>query len=94
MSEEIQIKDGYFWGGWRKPINIWINLPGSIHNDEVAQKVGLRGGTIPGTIHLNQFPPLLIQAFGQRWFEQGTLSVFYTYATTDREEVMKSSFTG
>jgi hypothetical protein len=87
MSEEIQIKDGYYWGGWRKPTNIWINLPGSIHNDEVAQKVGLRGGTIPGTIHLNLFPPLLIQAFGQRWFEQGTLSVFYTYATTDREEV-------
>jgi hypothetical protein len=87
MSEDIQIKDGYFWGGWRKPINIWINLPGSIHNDEVAQKVGMRGGTIPGTIHLNLFPPLLLQAFGQRWFEQGTLSAFYTYATTDREEV-------
>ena len=87
MSEDIQIKDGYFWGGWRRPINIWINLPGSIHNDAVAQKVGLRGGTIPGTIHLNLFPPLLLQAFGQGWFEQGTLSVYYTYATTDREEV-------
>ena len=47
----------------------------------------MRGGTIPGTIHLNLFPPLLIRAFGQGWFEQGTLSVFYTYATTDREEV-------
>ena len=87
MSEDIQIKDGYVWGGWRKPINIWINLPGSIHNDEVAHKVGMRGGTIPGTIHLNLFPPLLIRAFGQGWFEQGTLSVYYTYATTDREEV-------
>ncbi|MGA3084512.1 MAG: hypothetical protein ABSE95_06925 [Thermodesulfobacteriota bacterium] len=87
MSEDIQIKDGYFLGGWRRPVNVWINLPGSIHNDEVAQKVGMRGGTIPGTIHLNLFPPLLLQAFGQRWFEQGTLSAFYTYATTDREEV-------
>ena len=38
MSEDIQVKDGYVWGGWRKPINIWINLPGSIHNDEVAQR--------------------------------------------------------
>lgn len=87
MAEDIQIKDGYIWGGWRKPINIWLDLPGSIHNDEVAQKIGMRGGTIPGTIHLNLFPPLLIRTFGQGWFEQGTLSVFYTYATTDREEV-------
>ena len=31
--------------------------------------------------------PLLLEAFGPRWFEKGTLSIFYTYMTTDREEV-------
>jgi hypothetical protein len=30
---------------------------------------------------------VLLRAFGQRWFEEGTLSVYYTYATKDREEV-------
>jgi hypothetical protein len=87
MSQDIEVKDGYIYGGWRQPVNVWSRLPGSIHNDEVAQNVGMRGGTIPGTIHLNLFPPLLLKAFGQRWFERGTLSVYYTYATTDREDV-------
>jgi hypothetical protein len=87
MPEDTQIKEGCLLGGWRRPLNIWSDLPNSIHNDQVARKVGMRGGTIPGTIHLNLFPPLLFKVFGKRWFEQGTMSVFYTYATTDREEV-------
>jgi len=87
MSDDITIKDGYMYGGWRQPINIWISSKGSIHEDATAQKIGMRGGTIPGTIHLNLFPPLFIKAFGQRWFEKGSLSMYYTYATTDREDV-------
>jgi hypothetical protein len=87
MSDDITIKEGYMYGGWRAPVNIWQGAPGSIHTDEVAQKIGMRGGTIPGTIHLNLFPPLLIKLFGQRWFEKGSLSIYYTYATLDREEV-------
>ena len=87
MSDDITIKEGYMYGGWRAPVNIWQGAPGSIHTDDVAQKIGMRGGTIPGTIHLNLFPPLLIKLFGQRWFEKGSLSIYYTYATLDREEV-------
>jgi len=87
MSDDITIKEGYMYGGWRAPFNIWQGAPGSIHTDEVAQKIGMRGGTIPGTIHLNLFPPLLIKLFGQRWFEKGSLSIYYTFATLDREEV-------
>jgi hypothetical protein len=87
MTDDITIKDGYIYGGWRQPVNIWINVSGSIHEDATAQKIGMRGGTIPGTIHLNLFPPLFIKVFGQRWFERGSLSMYYTYATTDREDV-------
>ena len=87
MSDDITIKEGYMYGGWRAPVNIWQGAPGSIHTDDVAQKIGMRGGTIPGTIHLNLFPPLLIKLFGQRWFEKGSMSIYYTYATLDREEV-------
>ncbi|HEY90530.1 MAG TPA: hypothetical protein G4O07_01730 [Dehalococcoidia bacterium] len=85
MSDDTVVKDGKVYGGWRQPPNIWINS--WIHNDGTAQKIGMRGGTIPGTIHLNLFAPLIIEFFGQRWFEKGSLSMFYTYATLDREEV-------
>jgi len=87
MSSDITAEDGRCRGGWRRPINIWQNSPGSIHNDEVAQKIGMRGGTIPGTIHLNLFPPVLLEVFGPRWFETGSISMYYTYATLHREEV-------
>lgn len=87
MSNDITIGDGRMYGGWRQPVNIWQGAPGSIHTDEVAQKVGMRGGTIPGTIHLNLFPPLLVALWGERWFERGSLSIYYTYATLHMEEV-------
>ena len=47
----------------------------------------MRGGTIQGTIQLSMFAPLVQKLFGDRWFEQGTLSMYYTFATVDKEEV-------
>lgn len=87
MSDDIATKDGYIYGGWRRPVNIAANVRASIHDDETAQKLGMRGGTVAGSIHLEQFPPVLLKAFGPPWFECGSLSVYYTYATRDREEV-------
>lgn len=87
MSDDITIKDGFVFGGWREPRNIWRNLTTSIHDDSTAQKVGMRGGTIPGTIHLSLFPPVMLKVFGDQWFETGSLSLYYTFATTDREKV-------
>jgi len=87
MPDDIKTENGFLYGGWRAPVNEWSAAPGSIHNDETAQKVGMRGGTIPGTVHLNLFAPLVLKLFGPQWFEKGTISMYYTYATTDREEV-------
>lgn len=87
MSDDILIKDEYVYGGWRAPKNIWRHLTTSIHDDETAKKVGMRGGTIPGTIHLSLFAPLMLKIFGDRWFEKGSVSMYYTFATTDREKV-------
>lgn len=84
---DISIKDGFIYGGWRAPENLWRNLKTSIHDDATAKKVGMRGGTIPGTIHLSLFAPLMLEIFGDRWFEKGSLSMYYTFATTDKEEV-------
>jgi len=38
-------------------------------------------------MHLNPFPTLLVEAFGQRWFEQGTVSLYFTYALLHGEEL-------
>ena len=85
--EKLTEKDGYLYGNWRAPVNEWSGAATSIHNDDTAKRVGMRGGTIPGTVHLNLFPPLMLELFGQQWFEKGCISMFYTFATTDREEV-------
>lgn len=60
---------------------------GSIHNDETAEKLGFRGGTVAGDVHMNQFPPLLVEIFGNEWFERGSLSLNYKNATVDLEKV-------
>ena len=87
ILDDIEIKDGKMYGGWRAPENLYRALKTSIHDDVVAKKVGMRGGTIPGTIHLSLFAPLARKIFGDRWFEKGTVSMYYTYATIDKEEV-------
>ncbi|MHA1992699.1 MAG: hypothetical protein ACW98A_17215 [Candidatus Hodarchaeales archaeon] len=87
MENDIEIKDGKIFGGWRAPENLARASTTSIHDDDVAKKVGMRGGTIQGTIHLSMFTPLAQKIFGDRWFEQGTVSMYYTFATTDKEEV-------
>ena len=60
---------------------------GSIHDDETAQNLGFRGGTVAGDVHMNQFVPVLLQVFGNDWFERGNLSLLFRNATVDREQV-------
>jgi hypothetical protein len=74
-------------GPVRHPRNLAAHIVGSIHDDETATALGFRGGTVAGSVHLDQFPPLLVQAFGQRWFETGSLSLYFRHATTDGEAV-------
>jgi hypothetical protein len=74
-------------GAWVQPVNRWQSGENSIHNDAVARSVGMRGGTIPGTVHLNHFRPLLDELFGDRWLINGAVSMYYTYATSHLEDV-------
>jgi hypothetical protein len=87
MKEEIVIKEGFMYGSWKPSINAAAQVKGSIHEEETAQKVGMRCGAVAGTMHLDLFPPLILKAFGQRFFERGCISLFYTYAMTHGEEV-------
>ena len=86
-DDQITISDGLIVGPLRNSVNQAQEVRGSIHNDAVASKLGFRGGTVAGSIHLELFPPLLLEAFGPRWFERGTLSINFRNATTDREPV-------
>jgi hypothetical protein len=87
MSEAILTKEGYICGEWRKAINAAAHMVGSIHDDSVGKKVGMRGGVVAGTMHLDLFPPITVKTFGQRWFEQGTISLYFTYALLHGEEL-------
>ncbi|MGA9724421.1 MAG: hypothetical protein WBQ86_18315 [Candidatus Binatus sp.] len=87
MNSEIELRDHVFVGALRRSVNNARNIQGSIHDDATATKLGFRGGTVAGSIHLELFPPLLLKAFGERWFERGTISMYFLNATTDREAV-------
>jgi hypothetical protein len=83
MTSEIEV----IAGPVRRPRNLAADIAGSIHDDETASALGFRGGTVAGSVHMDQFPPLLIEAFGPQWFETGSLSLYFRNATTDDEPV-------
>src|SRR5262252_3073252 len=93
MSQHDTGTRGFLRGPVRAPANLFTGggRAGSrdlnIHENETARRLGFRGGTIPGSIHMDQFVPLLVEAFGPAWFETGSLSLNFKNATTDREEV-------
>lgn len=74
-------------GEFRTPRNAFQQAPGSIHNDAVASKLGFKGGTVPGSVHMDQFVPMLLDLYGPRWFETGDISLYFTQATVDAEPV-------
>lgn len=78
---------GVIAGPVRRPRNLFAHAPGSIHEDATAQGLGFRAGTVAGSVHMDQFPPLLLTAFGNAWFETGSLSLYFKHATADGEEV-------
>jgi acyl dehydratase len=75
-------------GPERRPRNLSAAAAGSIHDDATATALGFRGGTVAGSIHMDQFPPLLLEAFGPGWFESGSLALYFRHATIDGEPVV------
>ncbi|HEX3757105.1 MAG TPA: hypothetical protein VHW23_00295 [Kofleriaceae bacterium] len=59
----------------------------SIHDDAMAERLGLRAGPIEGPTHFSQFDPLLYSLWGQAWFETGCLSAHYQTMVIEGEEV-------
>jgi len=74
-------------GEFRHPRNMHQGSGGSIHNDATASKLGFKGGTVPGSVHMDQFVPLILKTYGEAWFERGDISTYFTQATVDNEAV-------
>ena len=74
-------------GQWRHPRNTAAHQKGGIHDDETATKLGFIGGTVAGSIHMEQFLPLCLQAYGESWWRSGVLSTYFKQATVDLQPV-------
>jgi len=84
----MSLADALIWTSeFRKPRNSAAEVKGSIHDDATASKLGFRGGTVAGSIHMDQFVPGLLKLYGDAWFETGGLSLYFTKATVDAEAV-------
>lgn len=59
----------------------------SIHDDEMAEKLGFRAGPIEGPTHFSQFTPLLVEIWGQAWFERGCFSAHFQNMVVEGEQV-------
>jgi hypothetical protein len=59
----------------------------SIHDDAMAQKLGLKAGPIEGPTHFSQYDPLLCRIWGHAWFERGCVSAHYQNMMVEGEEV-------
>jgi hypothetical protein len=87
MSDEIEVRNGVYAGPLRSPKNEGRSTTGNIHSDDDARRLGFRGGLVAGSIHMEQFAPLLVRAFGERWLERGSLSLYFLSPTLHGEPV-------
>jgi hypothetical protein len=59
----------------------------SIHDEQLAERLGFRAAPIEGPTHFSQFVPLLAQLWGSAWFERGSLSAHYRAMVVEGEQV-------
>ncbi|SFQ84982.1 hypothetical protein SAMN05216578_10729 [Halopseudomonas formosensis] len=59
----------------------------SIHDDNMAEKLGFRAGPIEGPTHFSQFVPLLAEIWGRDWFERGCFSAHFQNMVFEGEQV-------
>ncbi len=89
MDSTSRVAESEVVGPFRRPRNISRGAgEGSIHDDSTAARLGFKGGTVGGSIHMDQFAPILMSLFGEtEFFEHGNLSLFFLQPTVDEEAV-------
>lgn len=63
------------------------HVGGSLHDEGAAKRLGFRGTAVGGTTHMDVFAPLLVETYGQQWFERGALSVTFLNVIVSGEAV-------
>ena len=74
-------------GEFKSPHNAAQSSKGSIHDDATASKLGFKGGTVAGSIHMDQFAPIVLKLYGDDWWRRGNMSFYFRQATVDQEAV-------
>lgn len=84
----------FFAGPWRRLVNTAAEQKGSIHDDAEAQKLGFRGGFVPGSVVGTAAMPAVVAAFGEKWIEGGWYSFTFVspvYVDDEVHEVAQRS---
>ena len=79
--------EGWVCGPWRRPTNNSSHEAGTIHDDATAKDLGFRSGTVAGSIHMEQFVPLLLHVLGPEWLRSGSLSLWFREPSIDGERI-------
>jgi hypothetical protein len=91
-SAELERDDGVIRGAARAPRQMLADQEydghASVHDDEVAGKLGLAGAPIEGPTHFSQFDPLGFELWGRRWFESGCISAHFMTMVVEGESVV------
>jgi hypothetical protein len=91
FDTEIQEQDGVINGPFRFPIQMLAEQEYgghlSIHDGDQAQELGFSGAPIEGPTHFSQFDPLLVQIWGQQWYEFGCISSHFKNVVVEGDEV-------
>ena len=80
-----------FEGTFRRLVNSAADRKGSIHDDAEAQKLGFRGGFVPGSVVGTAALPPAWQAFGPKWFEGGWYSFTFVSPVYIDDEVREQA---
>ena len=56
----------------------YSDMPNSIHNEEMARKMGFEGAPIPGMMMFGYITEMLVNFFGERWITQGKMGLKFT----------------
>ncbi|MFM8626354.1 MAG: hypothetical protein ACKOCC_05315 [Actinomycetota bacterium] len=78
-------------GPWREPRQMLADQEydghASVHDEAVADKLGLAGAPIEGPTHFSQFDPLAAAVWGDAWFEYGCISSHFENMVVEGEKV-------
>lgn len=83
--------DNFHEGTWRRLVNTAADQEGSIHDDAAAQRLGFRGGFVPGSVVGTAALPAVTAAFGEHWMEGGWYSFTFVSPVYIDDEVRETA---